>query len=192
LKTIPYGNSDFSFDIDIDDVHAKFGSNLSAYLFDAYAPSMCINLTDIQSQNPTIKLTNVQYGGSPGVTVGVNMTGLSVQVCLGGFAPTSDHQSIDYQGLDSLIQYDLDLTQWGGVLATLVPGTDVAGDIRAQLDPQLTVLLNSIFNAQSTHAAISKALADLIRTQIPGGRYSQITALQGAPGGASWIVYYEP
>jgi hypothetical protein len=68
----------------------------------------------------------------------------------------------------------------------------VGGDIHAQLDPQLTALLNSIFNAQSTHAAVSKALAALIQAQIPGGAYSQITALQGAPGGASWIVYYEP
>lgn len=187
LTTIPYGNSDFSFDIDIDYIHATFGSNLSAGLFDAYAPSMWINLADIQSNSPTLNLTNVQWQGSPGVTVGVNMTGLSVQVSLGGFAPTNDHQSIDYQGV---VQYDLDLTHWAGVLATWVPGTDVAGDIHAELDPQVKALLNGIFNAQSTHDLISNALKESLQALI--GNYSQITALQGTSRGASWTVYYEP
>jgi hypothetical protein len=198
LKTIVYGDSDFSFDIDIDDVHTTVvvdpngASNVTVGLWNSTSPSAWINLADIQSNSPTINLTNVQAYGSPSVTVGANMTGLNASVFLGGFAPTNDHKSIDYHGVSSMLAYDLNLT---GAAADLAaegsPYVDLPADVRAQVDGQVTALLNSIFNAQSTHAALSKALAAFIQTQI-GGTYSQITAVQAGPGGSTWIVYYEP
>jgi hypothetical protein len=192
LKTIIYGNSDFSFDIDIDNVHANFGeSNVTAGLWGSSSPAAWINFADIQSNSPTINITNLQGQGSPSVTIGANMTGLNASVFLSGFAPTSDHTSIDYQGVSSQLAYDLNLTGAAADLAAAGgPYVDLPADVRAQVDGQVTALINSIFNAQSMHKALTKALAAFVQSKI--GSYSQITAVQAGPGGSTWIVYYEP
>jgi len=175
LQTIHH-NGLVQWDIDINYVHATFGENVSAGFS---AGSVWLRLDKIQSNSPTIILS----GSMPSF----NFRNMSAGVSLAGLAPTPNGQKIDYAMASSTFTFDWD--------ATSVPDWAVSAivDVNALVQSHVTERIDSAFNAQSSHDAISNALTTLIADDIakvhPAG-YTNITSIVGA--GDSIVVYFNP
>jgi hypothetical protein len=175
LQTIHHSGI-VSWDIDINYVHATFGLNLSSGF---NAGSVWLRLDGIQSNSPTIILS----GSMPSF----NFTNMVAGVTLDGLAPTSDGQKVDYASATSTFTFDWDATSVpDGLVSAIV-------DVNSLVQSRVTTSINSAFNAQKSHDALSKALTALVAQDIakvnPNG-YTSITGVVGA--GDAIVVYFDP
>ena len=176
LTTLHHSGSVFSFDFDINYIHATFDKNVTAGFQSGAA---WIKLSDIESNTPTV---NVE-GSYPDV----NLTNMVASVSLNGLAATPDGQSINYASVSSTFDFDWDVN--------VIPDWLVSDfvDVKGITQNRVTSRLNNGFNSEKAHTALSKALTELVAQDIaqvsPNG-YASLGAI--SMSGLDLVVAYTP
>ncbi|CAN5924469.1 hypothetical protein BH11MYX4_BH11MYX4_25640 [soil metagenome] len=174
IQTMHHDDAVFSFDIDINYIHAELGYNLTAGFIagPSSRPAAWLSLTGIQSNSPTIILG----GDIPDFELG----NMAARVTLADLAPTGDKLGVDYTSVSSTFTFDWNANNTPDVLVSAFL------DVNQLVQNRVSARVNTAFNAPKTHAAISSALTDLVNREIlkvsPAG-YSSISEVESDSNG---------
>lgn len=176
LETMHHDGSIFSFDIDIDYIHADFGENVSAGFAGGAA---WLHLGNIVSNSPTV----IMSGDIPNF----DFTNMSASVMLNELALTPDAQSVGFGTVSSTFDFDWNADNFPDFLVSAVV------DVTKLAKDRVTKRINKAFDKDASRAALSKAFAAMVKDAVvrksPAG-YARLRSV--ATSGTSLVVAYDP